>query len=249
MTEPGFGEIVEYDASINTPSKSEVYYKTFHEPLITQAKSHTPSGKVTVLNVACGPGHEFEFMENDPTLRLVGFDISPELIKQAQDKYKGKPASANFILGDTKHPPIADNSVDVGIAVNAVIYSPDAVLGTLRSALKEGGKCAVNFRVFGKKFNEPFYDTQVDRGAILEDEELEVNGEKFKLKVVNYATHADLPQLGKQVYFTSEEDIERFIAAKGFAIDKHRKFHYASPDNKDNEVEVYTLQKPEPSKD
>lgn len=247
MGEPGFGKI-EYDASINTPSKSDVYYKAFHAPLIAQAKSHTADDKVAVLNVACGPGHEFEFMENDPALRLVGFDISPELIKQAQDKYKRKPASADFILGDTKHPPIADNSVDVGIVVNAVIYSPGAVLDTLHHALKEGGKCAVNFRVFGNKFNEPFYDTQVKRGATLEDEDFEVNGEKFKLKVVNYATHTDLPQLGKQVYFTSEEDIERFIAAKGFAIEKHRKFHYASPDNKDNEVEVYTLQKPKPTK-
>lgn len=243
MTEPGFGEI-EYDRNINTPSKSEVYFKAFHEPLIAEAKSKSSKGKVTVLNVACGPGHEFEFMENDPTLRLVGLDISPQLIKQAQERYQGKPAEADFLLGDTRHSPIADNSVDAGFAVNAVIYSPDAVLDTLHRALKEGGKCAVNFRVFGNKFNGPFYDTQVKRGATLEDEELEVNGEKFKLKVVNYATHADLPQLGRQVYFTSEEDIERFIAARGFVIDKHGKFHYASPDNKDNEVEVYTLRKP-----
>lgn len=243
MTEPGFGEI-EYDRNINTPSKSEAYFKAFHEPLVTGAKAQASNGKVTVLNVACGPGHEFEFMSNDPALRLVGFDISPELIKQAQDRYKGKPASVDFLTGDTKNPPIADNSVDVGMAVNAVIYSPGAVLDTLHNALKEGGKCAVNFRVYGNKFNDLFYDTQIKRGAKLENEEIDVNGEKFKLKVVNYATHESLPQLERQVYFTSEEDIERFIGAKGFAIDKHGKFHYASPDNKDNEVEVYTLRKP-----
>src|SRR3989344_5797428 len=243
MAEPGFGEI-EYDPNINTPSKSPEYFIKFHAPLLTQAKSKAFDGKVTVLNVACGPGHEFEFMENDPALRLVGLDISPDLIKQAQVRFKGKPANAVFIIGNTKHPPVADNSVDVGMAVNAVIYSPDAVLDTLHNALKEGGKCAVNFRVFGNKFNVPFYNAQTEKGAKLEDEKLDVNGEKFKLKVVNYTTHADLPQLERQVYFTSEEDIERFIAAKGFVIDKHRKFHYPSPDNKDNEVEVYTLQKP-----
>lgn len=242
MTEPRFGEI-EYDRSINTPSKSPTYYRAFHEPLITEAKSQTSNGKVVVLNVACGPGNEFEFMENDPTLRLIGFDISPELIRQGQDRFRGKPAKADFVVADTKQPPIADNSVDVGIAVNAVIYSPDAVLDTLHHALKKGGKCAVNFRVFGNEFNKPFYNTQIERGATLEDEELDVNGEKFRLKVFNYATHATLPQLGKQVYFTSEEDIERFIAAKGFVIDKHGKFHFPSPDNPNNEVEVYTLQK------
>lgn len=243
MAEPGFGEI-EYDSSINTPSKSEAYFKAFHDPLIIEAKAQVSNGKVIVLNVACGPGHEFEFMENDPALRLVGFDISPELIQQAQDRYKGKPASADFVIGDTKQPPIADNSADVGMAVNAVIYSPDAVLDALHNALKEGGRCAVNFRVFGNKFNDPFYNAQTEKGAKLEDEELDVNGKKFKLKVVNYTTHTDLPQLERQVYFTSEEDIERFIAAKGFAIDKHSKFHYPSPDNEDNEVEVYTLRKP-----
>ena len=243
MTEPGFGEI-EYDSSINTPSKSESYYKAFHEPLIAEAKSGVSNGRVTVLNVACGPGHEFEFMENDPTLRLVGFDISPELIKRAQDKYRDKPASADFIIGDTKHPPISDNSADVGMAVNAVIYSPDAVLDALRGALKPGGKCAVNFRVYGNKFNEPFYKDQIEDGAELEDEDLNVNGQKFKLKVVNYAHHKTLHQLEKQVYFTSEKDIEIFIAAKGFIVNQHKKFHYSSPDNDDNEVEVYTLQKP-----
>ncbi len=243
MVEPGFGEI-EYDRNINTPSKSAAYFKAFHEPLIAEAKSETSNGRVTVLNVACGPGHEFEFMENDPTLRLVGFDISPELIKQAQDRFREAPAEADFVIGNTKQPPIADKSVDVGIAVNAVIYNPDAVLDTLRNALKDGGRCAVNFRVYGNKFNEPLYKTQVERGAELEDDELDVNGEKFKLKVVNYEHHKTLPQLGRQVFFTSEQDIERFIAAKGFTIDKQSKFHFASPDNDDNEVEVYTLRKP-----
>lgn len=142
---------------------------------------------------------------------------------------------------------LAENSIGVGVVVNAVIYSPDAVLGTLHGALKEGGICAVNFRVYGNKFNEPFFNTQAERGARLEDEELDVSGEKFKLKVVNYETHKDLSQLGKQVYFTSEKDIERFIAAKEFAIEKHGKCHYSSPDNDDNEVGVYTLRKLEDS--
>src|SRR3989344_2739542 len=113
MAEPGFGEI-EYDPNINTPSKSPEYFIKFHAPLLTQAKSKAFNGTVTVLNVACGPGNEFEFMQNDPALRLVGFDISPELIKQAQYKYKGKPANADFIIGDIKNPPIAENTVDVG---------------------------------------------------------------------------------------------------------------------------------------
>ncbi len=244
MSEPGFGEI-EYDQSINTPSKSRAYYEKFHAPLISEARQRSFNHQITVLNVACGPGHEFEFMEDDPGLRLVGFDISPELVKQAQERFKDSAARADVVLGTTKRPPVAENSIDVGIAVNAVIYNPNAVLDTLHYALRPGGNSAVNFRVFGNKFNEPFYQAQIEKGAIIEDKEIEVDGEKFELKVVNYATHESLPQLGEQVYFTSESDIERFVAAKGFAIAKHDKFHYASVDNPDNEVEVYKLEKPE----
>lgn len=243
MTEPRFGEIAEYDNNINTPSKSLAYYSEFHAPVIEEAKKHSPDGKVTLLGIACGPGNEFEFMAGDPNLRIIGFDIDPKLIQQARSKFVETKAEFEFLVGDTRHPPFEKDIADVAVAVNAIIYNPSEVLDTALYCLKPGGKLIVNVRIFGNEHNKPFYDTQLLRGATVEDEELDVNGEKFYLKVVNYATHGSLPQLGRQVYFTSEQDIERFIAAKGFVIDKHGKFHFASPDNPDNEVEVYTLEK------
>ena len=248
MSEPIFGEafrqISEYDARINTPSKSPAYYKAFHAPVIEEAKAHSSDGKVTILGLACGPGNEFEFMQDDPDLRIIGFDIDPGLIQQARSKFIGTAARFDFFVGDTRHPPYAEGVADVAVAVNALIYNPGELLDAALYGLKPGGKLVANARIFGNEHNKPFYDTQLERGATLEDEEIDVNGEKFQFKVVNYATHKLLPQLGRQVYFTSEGDIERFMVAKGFIVSKHDKFHFPSPDNPDNEIEVYTLEKP-----
>lgn len=248
MVEPKYGEqfrkVGEYDAIINTPSKNPAYFHKFHAPVIDEAKIHSHNGKVTVLGIASGPGNEFEFMKDDPNLQVIGFDLDPKFISQAHAKFKSSPARLDFFVGDTRKPPFKESIADVAIAVNALIYNPGELLEAAYRGLKPGGKLVVNARIFGNEFNKPFYDTQTERGSTLEDEELEANGKSFKLKVVNYATNKVLPQLGKQVYFTSEEDLEEFIKAKGFHLDKHDKFHFSSPDNPDNEVEVYTLQKP-----
>lgn len=247
-TEPQFGEVFgengDYDTRINTPSKNPAYYREFHAPVIEKAKKHSPDGKITLLGIACGPGNEFEFMQDDPYLRIIGFDIDPALIQQARSKFVGTDARFDFLVGDTRKPPLKKGIADVAVAVNALIYNPSELLDAARYGLKPGGKLVVNARIFGNEYNKPFYDTQLERGATLEEEEIDINGEKFHLKVVNYATHKLLPQLGRQAYFISEADLERFMAAKGFIVSKHDKFHFASPDNPDNEVEVYTLQKP-----
>lgn len=238
--DPRFGEI-NYDASINTPSKSLAYFSAFHEPLIEAAKKLT-TDQVTILGIACGPGYEFEFMRDDPRLRIVGFDLDPELIKQAEKRFEGSAADVSFFVGDTRKPLLIEETADLAIAVNALIYNPDDLLDTAKKHMKINGKLVLNARIYGNPFNNPFFENQTARGATLEEEVIYVNGEKFTLKAVNYSSHVSLPQLGRQVYFTSEEDLEKFMRLKGFEISEHEKYHYASTDNPDNEVEVYTLQ-------
>ncbi len=243
--DPRFGEI-NYDANINTPSRSLAYFETFHAPLIEEAKHQLESGSITILGIACGPGYEFEFMKDDPRLKIIGFDLDPQLIEQAINRFQGSIADTTYLVADTRKPlPIAKETADLAIAVNALIYNPDSLLDTARKHLKPNGKLVLNARLFNNPFNNPFFETQVERGATLENEEIEIDGEKFTLKVVNYANHESLPQLGRQVYFTSQEDLEKFMQIRGFGISKHDKYHYASPDNPDNEVEVYVLQKPD----
>ena len=136
--------------------------------------------------------------------------------------------------------------MDVGIAVNAVVYKPDHMLRTLYRALKPGGKCAVNFRVFSHHLNEPFYRYYLDRNCTMSDQELLVGGESFTLKVLDYreCSDPDIRNLDRQVYFQTTEDVERLAKAVGFAIAGHQYFHFSSPANPENEVDVYTFQKP-----
>lgn len=46
-----------------------------------------------------------------------------------------------------------------------------------------------------------------------------------------------------QRYFKSRNEIELFIANCGFEIEAYKPFHFASPVNPDNEIDVYTLRK------
>src|SRR3989338_5039966 len=123
MTEPSFGEIQSYDESINTPSKNPAYYKTFHAPVIEEAKNHTPDGKVTILGLACGSGNEFEFMRNDSYLRIIGFDIDPKLIQQARSRFVKTQAEFDFFVGDIRQSPFKKDIAHIAIAVNALIYN------------------------------------------------------------------------------------------------------------------------------
>jgi hypothetical protein len=124
------------------------------------------------------------------------------------------------------------------------------MLKTLFRALKPGGKCAVNFRVYGNKFNEPFYQYYLNDGGQILNQTLTVtNGDRtetFALKVLDYrqCSEKKIRNLDRQIYFQSESDIERLIDVVGFSVENHKKFHFQSPVNPDNEIDVFTLQKP-----
>ncbi|MDD5103847.1 MAG: methyltransferase domain-containing protein [Candidatus Peribacteraceae bacterium] len=231
-----------YTDKINTPAKSDTYYHQFHRPLIEEAKRHA-DGPVKVLDLACGHGHEMDFLAGDPGVRLFGMDISMETLRDSTRKRLG---SVGLVAGDVERSPIAENSMDVGIAVNAVVYKPDHMLRTLFDALKPGGRCAVNFRIFSNRFNQPFYQYYLDRGCTISDRELRVGQELFTLKVLDYrqCTDTAMRSLDRQVYFQSVEDVERLARTIGFDVHRHQYFHFASPANPDNEVDVYWFEKP-----
>jgi hypothetical protein len=53
----------------------------------------------------------------------------------------------------------------------------------------------------------------------------------------------DIRNLERQVYFPSVDDMVRFVAALGLKVVSHETFHFASPSNPDNEIDVFTLEK------
>jgi SAM-dependent methyltransferase len=236
-----------YKARINTPAKNSDYFQQFHKPLIDEAKAKAGGKQVVLFDVACGHGFELDFMQDDSQVEIVGMDIDVETLRNSTRKRLSK---GYFIAGDVGNPPIDEGFADVGIAVNAVVYKPYDMLKTLFRALKPGGKCAVNFRVYGNKFNEPFYQYYLNDGGQILNQTLTVtNGDRtetFALKVLDYrqCSEKKIRNLDRQIYFQSESDIERLIDVVGFSVENHKKFHFQSPVNPDNEIDVFTLQKP-----
>jgi len=245
---PTYGKMSEeeYTAKINSPSKDISYFERFHGRYIDEAKEGTEDGRVKVLDIGCGHGHEFDFFKSDPDVFIVGVDLS---ISTLQSAIKERLAGTGLVAADIREMPIKDESIDFGIALNAVVYEPEAMLKVLYCALKKGAKCAVNFRVYPK--NSAFYEYYLNMGGKLLDKDIVVstgdNEERFTLKVLDYNECEDekIRNLDQQIYFQSEEDIERFVRAMGFDIDNHELFEFSSVANPKNEIDVYILRKPE----
>ena len=83
-------------------------------------------------------------------------------------------------------------------------------------------------------------------GATLKEITITVEGERFHVFAIDYAGYRveEVRGLGMQTYFKGQEDIEKLIRVKGFHIVGHEKFQYPSVANPNNEMDVFTLQKP-----
>lgn len=238
--------VTDYAVRINTPARSLEYYKRFHEPLVEAAKRASDE-PVTVVDVACGPAFELEFFKDDPRVKTVGFDVAiGPLIEAARKRIP----RGLFVAGDVSCPPLNEGIADVAIALNAVIYKPWEMLMTLKHVLKPGGKAAVNFRNFSNPKNAEFYIFQCRHNSQIHDKEISVetdgHAKKFRLKTIDYSNSTDekARNLGHQCYFTATADIENFIELSGLRIVGHELFNYFSPSSPDNQIDVYTLEKP-----
>lgn len=262
---PNYGELSaqSYIDKINSPSRSKVYFESFHQPVINEAKAQSADGAIVLLNLACGHAFEMDFLGEpvlsndqsdqpikiDPSVRVVGFDIDRQtLVKSARNRFQH--GDFDFLEADTQYPPLQNNIADVGIVLNAVVYKPNYLMKALFDALKPGKKAVVNFRAYQNPYNQAFYDYYLKQGGKIIGQELVMptfrGDAKFDLKVLDYRQIQDPKTsiLDRQVYFQSLPDIERFIEAVGFNIIQHDAFHFKSPANPDNEIDVFTLQKP-----
>lgn len=244
-----FGKIneEEYISKVNTPARDARYFLEFHQPAVERASQRVEKGASTkVMAVACGFSYELDFLKDTPHVELYGFDIAAEPLEVAQSRIQ----NGHFFTYDVRKrvPPAYAREMDVVIAVNAMIYSPDDMLQAMRDFLKPGGEAVVNFRPFSAPLNKEFYDYYVQTGGKIVDSILHLRNEQdFLLKVVDYRTCADETDQKKdrQVYFQDTDEIRRFVRAMNFEIADHRKFYFQSPQNSKNDIDVFTLRKPE----
>jgi ubiquinone/menaquinone biosynthesis C-methylase UbiE len=96
------------------------------------------SGHERVLDVGCGTGElERRLIERWPPLRVIGIDISRNMLRQAAEKRMG----ATLVAAEAHRLPLHQDAFDLVICANAFHYfrQPDGSLAEMHRVLRPGG--------------------------------------------------------------------------------------------------------------
>jgi ubiquinone/menaquinone biosynthesis C-methylase UbiE len=94
-----------------------------------------------VLDVGCGPG-SLSIRLARQCREVCGVDVTPEMIRVAQEKLTDAAANVSFHEGDACALPFASGSFDTVMSVNALqtMDQPDAAIAEMRRVLRPGGE-------------------------------------------------------------------------------------------------------------
>lgn len=116
-------------------------YVTKHDLASISDRLHCPAGS-TLLDMGCGKGGPGLQLASQKGLRLIGMDIVPEAVAQAnafQAKFELE-YSAHFMVGDFYQIPLPDDSVDAVVSIDSLWAVPNKIqaLTMMKRVMKPG---------------------------------------------------------------------------------------------------------------
>lgn len=93
-----------------------------------------------VLDVACGTGENFEYLDNASS--LTAFDLSPHMVEEAKRRTRQLRMDVALLVGDAQAMPFPDNSFDTVISAFSSCTFPDhaAAFKEMSRVTKQGGR-------------------------------------------------------------------------------------------------------------
>jgi len=120
-----------------------------------------PTPQATVLEIGFGNGSHFPMiLRLEPTLRLLGVEVSPEMHRVASNAHHADITSGRVkLLFDCAALPAG--SVDIALAVNVIYFwpHPEENLAEIRRLLKPGGRLVIGIRPYETLVAMPFTKT------------------------------------------------------------------------------------------
>ncbi|CAN1529722.1 SmtA SAM-dependent methyltransferases [Fimbriimonadaceae bacterium] len=121
-----------------------------------------PAPQATVLEIGFGNGSHFPMiLRLEPTLRLLGVEVSPEMHRVASKTHHADITSGrvNLLLD---HAELLAGSVDTVLAVNVIYFwpNPEENLAEILRLLKPGGRFVIGIRPYETLVAMPFTKTR-----------------------------------------------------------------------------------------
>ena len=141
----------------NGGAKSRYVASVFDEALLPYIKGKSFE---TLLDFGCGTGI-FSSQAANHVEKVIGVDISSDLINLAKETYKGK-NNLIFQCTNGENIPMPDNSIDIALAREALCYVPDGqlplILDEIYRVLRPEGK----FVWLEQVSNNPKWQVHID---------------------------------------------------------------------------------------